>query len=202
MAAHVCLGLTGGIGSGKSYISQLFSALGVPVYDADSETKLLYDRDAALRAALVDLLGTEIFKDRVLQRDIMAAKIFSRPDVLAQVNALVHPAVFRDFALWRARQETYVILESAILAQIPFTGVANRLLTVSAPLALRMERLERRDQVEREDLQRRINHQWSDEMREAKADFVIRSDGKTPLLPQVDRVHKAMLALVQQASSK
>ena len=197
MAVLPCLGLTGGIGSGKSYISQIFSALGVSVYDADTETKLLYGRDSELREALIGLLGEEIFKNQVLQKETMAAKIFSCPKVLAQVNELVHPAVLKDFAFWRARQSCYVILESAILAQTPFASVADRLLTVSAPIALRMERLQRRDQAEQESLQRRIDNQWSDEMRESKADFVIYSDGKTPLLPQVDKVHRAMLALTQ-----
>ena len=197
MAAFPCLGLTGGIGSGKSYISQIFSTLGVPVYDADTKTKLLYDSDAELRAALVRLLGEEIFKDGILQKEIMAAKIFSHSDVLAAVNALVHPVVLRDFASWRARQSGYVILESAILAQTPFAGVADKMLTVSTPMALRLERLQRRDQTEQQDQQRRIARQWSDEMREAKADFIIYSDGKSPLLPQVDKIHKAMLALTK-----
>ena len=193
-----CLGITGGIGSGKSYISQIFSALGIAVYDADTETKLLYSRDTTLQTELVALLGGEIFKDQVLQKDIMAAKIFSCPELLAKVNALVHPAVFQDFAFWRASKFPYVIMESAILAQTPFANVADRILTVSAPTALRLERLQRRDQAAQEDLQRRMNNQWSDEMREAKADFVIYSDGKSPLLPQVEKVHRAMLVLARK----
>jgi dephospho-CoA kinase len=193
-----CLGITGGIGSGKSYISQIFSALGIAVYDADTETKLLYGRDAALRDGLVALLGEEIFQGGVLQKEVMAGKIFSCPELLAKVNVLVHPAVFRDFTSWRSTKSPYVIMESAILAQTPFASVADRMLTVSAPLALRMERLQRRDQAEQEDLQRRINNQWSDAMREAKADFVIYSDGKNPLLPQVEKVHRIMLFLAQE----
>ncbi|MCL1974019.1 MAG: dephospho-CoA kinase [Bacteroidetes bacterium] len=192
----VCLGLTGGIGSGKSYISRLFTALSIPVYEADTQTKELYTRDNKLRQALISLLGAEIFQGEGLQKEVMAAKIFADHGLLEEVNRLVHPAVMGDFANWKVQQQAaYVILESAIILETPFASVADKTVTVSAPTSLRLERLCHRDQSVAEDAQRRMERQWSDAMREERSDFVIYSDGKRPLLPQVLEVHQAMLKL-------
>ena len=191
------LGVTGGIGSGKSYVSRLFAALNIPVYEADSQTKQLYGRNENLRLALIALLGDDIYNNGVLQREVMAAKIFANQTLLAQVNRLVHPAVMFDFSTWSAQQHTpYVILESAILLETPFAATVDRMITVSAPVSLRLERLCHRDNVSAKDVRLRMEKQWSDSMRESKSDFVIYSDGKAPLLPQVLAIHQAMLALV------
>ena len=191
-----CLGLTGGIGSGKSYVSRIFAALNVPVYEADSQTKLLYERDGALRLALTELLGDAIFLNGILQKEAMAVKIFSDQNLLERVNRLVHPAVMRDFSLWKGQQEApYVIMESAIILETPFASTVDKMATVSAPLALRLERLCQRDKATVEDARRRMEKQWSDAMREAKSDFVVHSDGKSPLLPQVLAIHRQMLEL-------
>jgi len=192
----LCLGLTGGIGSGKSYVSRLFVALHVPVYEADSQAKLLYERDEKLRLALMALLGDEIYRDGVLQKEVMASKIFSDRTLLEQVNRLVHPAVVSDFSLWKSQMEVpYVIMESAIILETPFASVTDKMLTVSAPVSLRLERLCHRDVTSMEDTRRRMESQWSDSMREAKSDYVVYSDGKTPLLPQILAIHHKMLEL-------
>ena len=193
----LCLGITGGIGSGKSYVSHIFSALGVPVYEADAQTKSLYDRDHQLRERLIALLGDAIYKAGVLQKEVMAAQIFADSNLLAKVNQLVHPAVIDDFTLWKVQQQApYVILESAIILETPFASSADKMLTVSAPMHVRLERLCRRDLASAEDTKRRIERQWSDSMREAKSDFVIHSDGKTPLLPQVLEIHHLMCSYI------
>jgi len=194
------LGITGGIGSGKSYVSRIFTALGVPVYEADSQARLLYERDERLRLALIALLGGDIYQDGVLQREVMAAKIFSDHALLEEVNRLVHPAVMADFTAWAQREAPYIILESAIILETPFVSALDRILTVSTPIALRYERLFRRDASSMEDSQRRMERQWSDAMREAKADFVVYSDGKSPLLPQVLEIHRVMTSLITFAS--
>ena len=193
----LCLGITGGIGSGKSYVSHIFSALGIPVYEADYQARSLYERDNRLRLALIALLGGDIYQDGVLQREVMAAKIFSNDMLLEEVNRLVHPAVMLDFTIWRRRAQReapYVIMESAIILETPFASAMDKVLTVSTPVALRFERLFRRDAASLEDSQRRMERQWSDAMREAKADFVVYSDGKNPLLPQVLEIHRIMCA--------
>jgi len=191
-----CLGLTGGIGSGKSYVSRLFAALGVPLYEADSQAKLLYECDNRLRDNLISLLGDSIYLNGVLQKEVMAAKIFGDHSLLEQVNQLVHPAVMCDFSMWKAQQKaSYVIMESAIILETPFASAMDKILTVSAPMAVRLERLCGRDHSSVEDAQLRIERQWSDAMREAKSHFVICSDGVTPLLPQVLEVHRVMSLL-------
>ncbi|MCL2501955.1 MAG: dephospho-CoA kinase [Bacteroidales bacterium] len=192
----LCLGITGGIGSGKSYVSRIFTALGIPVYEADTQTKLLYGRDEKLKQALTSLLGADIFKDGRLQKEVMAAKIFSDRGLLEQVNRLVHPVVIGDFTDWKVRQDApYVVMESAIILETPFASAVDKMLTVSSPAALRLERIHGRDKTGIEDAQRRMDKQWSDAMREAKSDFVVYSDGKIPLLPQVLRVHQEMITL-------
>jgi len=192
----LCLGITGGIGSGKSYVSRIFTALGIPVYEAEIQTKWLYGRDERLKQALTFLLGADIFKDGQLQKELMAAKIFADPILLEQVNQLVHPAVIRDFTDWKTQQDApYVVIESAIILETPFASVANKMLTVSSPVALRLQRIYGRDQAGVEDAQRRMDRQWSDAMREARSDFIIYSDGKKPLLPQILQVHQEMITL-------
>lgn len=198
----LCLGITGGIGSGKSYVSHIFSALGIPVYEADSQTKLLYEHDFQLRNGLVALLGETIFEDGRLQKGTMAAKVFADPTLLEQVNRLVHPAVVEHFFLWKKQQEApYLILESAIILETPFAKSVDKVLTVSAPMDVRLQRIHHRDAASAEDAKRRIERQWNDQMREAKSDFVVHSDGKTPLLPQVLEVHQYMNTLSKQSNS-
>jgi len=189
----LCLGITGGIGSGKSYVSRIFTALGIPIYEADTQAKSLYECNQKLKEGLITLLGNSIFLDGVLQKEVMASLIFADPNLLTQVNQCVHPAVIDDFSHWKKQQEApYVILESAIILETPFASTVDKMLTVSAPMTVRLERLCHRDLASVEDAKRRIKRQWSDSMREAKSDFVVRSDGKTPLLPQVLEVHRCM----------
>lgn len=203
------LGCTGGIGSGKSYVSALFSKMGIPVYDSDSRTKALYDTDVQLRSELVDLLGEEILVDGVLQRSVMAAKVFGSKELLTKLEEIVHPAVVRDFCRWKEGFELgaedmdgkagmlsvppFVIMESAIIMEKPLVKVvADKMLTVAAPLELRIERVMARDNVGREKVLERMAAQWSDEQREANADFIIFADGKHALLPQIHSVFAAM----------
>ncbi len=194
------LGCTGGIGSGKSYVAAIFEKMGVPVYDSDRRAKALYDTDMQLRSEMVDLLGGEIIKDGVVQRDVIAGKIFGNPQLLAEVEKLVHPAVMRDFCRWKEsvaeKMPPFVIMESAILLEKPLVrGFVDATLTVSAPLELRIERVIKRDNVDRARVLARMSAQWSDEQREALSDFIIFADGRQALLPQIERVYDAMAAL-------
>lgn len=194
------LGCTGGIGSGKSYVAAIFEKMGVPVYDSDRRAKALYDTDMELRSEMVDLLGGEIIKDGVVQRDVIAGKIFGNPQLLAEVEKLVHPAVMRDFCRWKEsvaeKMPPFVIMESAILLEKPLVrGFVDATLTVSAPLELRIERVIKRDNVDRARVLARMSAQWSDEQREALSDFIIFADGRQALLPQIERVYGAMAAL-------
>ena len=181
---------TGGIGSGKSYCSEIFRNLGIPVYDADDKTKDLYSRDSLLQSRLNDLLGMDIVRDGVLQREAIAAAIFSDREMLNKVNALVHPAVLEDFYKWRDIREAegydMVMIESAIYLETPvFEGTADKVIVVFSPLKVRIGRIVKRDSLTEEMVMLRIEKQISDQERALKADYTIYSDGEKAVLPQV-----------------
>lgn len=179
---------TGGIGSGKSAIVEAFAALGIPAYDCDSRTKALYRTDAALAERIVQLLGSDILDtDGHLDTKRMAARIFSDAALLERLEAIVHPAVAEDFRRWAREQESdIVIMESAILQQKPFFDkFADLIITVSAPEEIRIQRVMARDGVSREQAERRLANQWTDEQRAAKADLVLKTDDRAASLPKI-----------------
>lgn len=198
------LGCTGGIGSGKSYVSRIFAKLGYPVYFSDDRAKMLYDTDSRLLEQMVALLGAEILGiNGKLNRKVMAEKIFGNPVLLKQVESYVHPAVLRDFELWKeqvcreleaqGRKPAFVIFESAIILETPLVkGCADKVLHVKAPYELRIERVMERDNATREQVEARIARQWSDGQRDSMSDFVIFADSKRALLPQIARVINGM----------
>ena len=193
----VVLGITGGIGSGKTYVSDIFAHIGVPVYDTDSRTKALYVYDSRLGKSLRSLLGEDIFKDGVFMPRVMGGRIFSNPELLVEVEKAVHPAVMDDFVRWKdafSGKSPYVIMESAILLEKPFVKrFVDRSLTVTANLETRIQRVMKRDSATREAVLARLERQWSDEQRISCSDFVIFADNNTALLPQVLQVHQQML---------
>lgn len=191
------LAVTGGIGSGKSHIVKMFSSLGIPAYFSDDRAKELYYTSSALLSSLTALLGDDIVVDGILQKDVMAKKIFSDKSLLIKVEQLVHPAVAKDFLSWKEIQckkgMPFVIIESAIfLEKEMLLPLADKVLVVSAPLDLRIERIMERDKSSREQIMERLSHQWDDSRREKLADFVIVSDGSKALLPQVLDIYNKM----------
>lgn len=189
------LGCTGGIGSGKTYVCTIFNKLGYPVYNSDERAKNLYDTDKTLLRELVKLLGNEIITDSKLNKKIMASKIFSDAKLLEEVENIVHPAVLRDFSKWKLELEqnnndfSFVIFESAILLEKPIVKkIADRVLSISAPLDLRIERVMGRDKISKDLVMQRLSKQWSDNQRELMSDFIIFADSKHALVPQVVKV--------------
>jgi dephospho-CoA kinase len=192
------VGLTGGMGSGKTLVGEIFSTWDIPVFNADAETKKLYDADPALRTKLIDLLGGEIYADGRLQRNVMAAKIFSDKRVLQAVNVVVHPVVTDYFMRYAARQHApYVIMESAAAFENGIDKQMDKTITVNAPEALRIQRVTTRDSVSETIVRQRLQHQWTDEQRTAAADFVIINDGQTAVLPQALNIHEQMLNIIE-----
>lgn len=198
------LACTGGIGSGKSYVAAMLAAMGFPVFDSDRRAKLLYDASPDLLQKLAGVLGPQILKEGVLQREVMAAKIFSDRDLLLQVEQIVHPAVLEDFEKWcgevtvasGSTAPAFVVFESAIILEKPLVrGVADKVLVVSAPLELRLNRVMARDGHSRERVLERISLQWGDPEREALADFIIFANDKKALLPQLLPVVDVMKSL-------
>ena len=185
------VGITGGIGSGKSTVCRLFARLGVAVYDSDREAKRLMAEDAALRGGIVGRFGAGSYADGVLNRGYLAARVFSDPEALAALNALVHPAVLADFAAWSERQTgDYVILESAILFEAGLEHAVDRTVAVLAPLELRLERTCRRDGCDREAVLHRMAAQLDDDTLCARADYTIVNILESDLAPAVGELDR------------
>jgi dephospho-CoA kinase len=181
------IGLTGGIGSGKSTVASLFIAYGIPVYMADDASKRLVNTSPCLRSQLTDLLGHDIYGREGLNRRMMASLIFNDTHLLEKVNALIHPEVATDFDRWLARQtERYAVLESAILFESGFDRKVDIRLAVYAPEALRIQRVIAREQASEAEVRQRMNNQLPDELKIKSADYVIFNDGKQALIPQME----------------
>lgn len=180
------IGVTGGIGSGKSVVCRMFALLGVPVYDSDREAKRLMGEDLRLREGIVTRFGAACYRDGVLDRAYLAGRVFGDAQALADLNALVHPVVRRDFRQWAARQQVpYVIVESAVLFESGLDRDVDRIVTVSAPEELRIRRAVRRDGSTPEAVSRRVRAQLGDAERERRADAVVRNDDVQSVWPQV-----------------
>ncbi|MEL5895363.1 dephospho-CoA kinase [Bacteroides sp. GD17] len=181
------IGITGGIGSGKSVVSRLLEVMGIPVYISDVETKQIMATDSFIRKELVALLGEEVYAGGVLNKPLLASYLFGNPEHAKQVNGIVHPRVKDDFRRWAQCRAAYPIvgIESAILVEAGFAGEVDVIVMVYAPEEVRIERAIRRDASPRELIEKRIRSQMSDEEKRGYANFVIANDGETPLIPQV-----------------
>ncbi len=186
------LGLTGLIGSGKSYVAQMLADRGLPVYDCDRRAKELYNEDPILKARMIDLFGESIY-DQVtglLDRQRLASIIFSNKGNLAEVNALVHPAIRHDFSSWRSEQVEQgfkaCIIESAILLQASLVSYVDYIVVVTASEALRLQRACMRDKVNEAVIRERMRHQLSQDELIRQADFVVHNEPNQALQPQLD----------------
>lgn len=188
------LGLTGGIGSGKSYVASLLRERGIPVYDSDHQAKELYDSDEMLKQQMIQLIGAELYQTESgrLNRPMLASLIFTNPSLLASVNALVHPALRQAFTLWREelhhQGQSICAIESALLLEGGLVDYVDSVCLVQAPEALRLERAISRDGASREQIVQRMSKQRKQEELLERADFVIHNDGAHPLAPQIDQL--------------
>ena len=190
------IGLTGGIGSGKSTVAGFFQALGVPVYDSDARARILMEEDEELKAGIQNLLGASSYKDGVLNRSHIASRVFADQGLLQQLNALVHPAVRKDFQNWCKRQQApYVLQEAAILIENEAYRNLDRMILVTAPSEERIRRVMSRDAASREEVLSRMNHQWPDEDKIGWADYIIENIELDSAKREVDRIHRELLQL-------
>lgn len=187
-----CIGITGGIGSGKSLVSKVLTDLGYPVYDADSRAKFLMVSDDQIRQAIVAIFGPEAYlRDGSLNRSHLSTRAFKEPALLEQLNQVVHPATGKDFKQWKHNQQQIspaprlLFKEAAILFESGAWKGVDAVLMVYAPKAVRIHRVMQRDQTNREAVLARINRQWPETKKAGLADFVIYNDGTHHLLPQV-----------------
>ncbi len=190
------VGLTGGIGTGKSIVSRIFSELAVPVYNADTEAKKAYS-DAAVLEKVRKSFGKEVFENGAASYKKLAQIVFNDKTKLEELNFIIHPFLFGNFKKWMKEKKgaPYVIMEAAILYESSFHQMFDKVITVSAPEELCIERVIKRDGTSREEVLRRMRNQLSDNIKAAKADFVIINDGLAMLLPQVLEVHRRLLNL-------
>ena len=168
------LGLTGGIGSGKTAVSKMFNALDVPVYNADKAAKILMQSSKDLKHKIKQLLGKDAYKQNQLNKAFISEKIFNNKALLTQINALVHPEVALDFNSWLSMQTSvYVVKEVAILFETAAENQFDYILTVTAPEALRIERIIKRDHTPLAKIKAVMSNQLQDSEKTAKSDFVI-----------------------------
>ena len=170
------IGLTGGIGSGKTTIANEFRSLGVPVYIADDEARKLMQSSDVIDAIKI-VFGHAVFDDNQLNREKLAQIVFNDPEKLEQLNAIVHPAVKKHFSEWilNQKESPFIIYEAAILFESGGYKNCDLIITVTAPLEIRIQRVMERDKTTREQVLKRINMQWNDEKRILKSDFVIKN---------------------------
>lgn len=184
------IAITGGIGSGKSYVSHLLEDMNIPVYNADNEAKRLTVSDEGIRSGLVALLGEEVYKDGALNKPLLASYLFSDPAHAAQINAIIHPRVREDFAVWAERLQGCEMagMESAILYEASFEDTVDAVVMVYAPVDLRVQRAMYRDGASEEQVRARIAAQMDDDEKCRRADFTVVNDGVQPLIPQLNAV--------------
>ena len=184
------IGLTGGIGSGKSTVAGLFRTLGIPVYESDARAKFLMNEDLNVREQIIQLLGTEAYTiDQQLNRSWVASKVFMDPSLLKQLNAIVHPAVYKDLKRWANEEpqyaSPYLLQESAILFEEELISRLQAIILVVAPEETRITRVMKRDGSSDEQIRNRMKFQWPDEKKIPLSDFIIYNDYERPLISQV-----------------
>lgn len=187
------IGLTGGIGSGKSAVAQLFITHGIPVYIADVEAKKLMQSQTILKKIKI-IFGDSVFDDKKINRAKLAAIVFKEPEKLAQLNAIIHPAVHEHFIKWvkKHRDYPYIIKEVAILFETGGEKYCDKVITVVAPASLRLQRVIKRDNATEEAVLARMNNQWTDEQRILKSDFVIENIDFEQTKQEVDEILKVL----------
>jgi dephospho-CoA kinase len=191
------IGLTGGMGSGKTTVSQIFAALGIPVFYADDVAKAIMNEDEVLRQRITNLFGADAYKENELNRKYIAGIVFNDAYKLEQLNALVHPVTIAAADKWMNEQTSpYVIKEAALMFEAGAAAHLNYVIGVYAPQHLRIQRVMHRDKASSEEVLARINKQIDEKIKMKLCDFVIVNDEQQAVLPQVLSLHQKFLKKV------
>ncbi len=183
------IGLTGGIGSGKTTVAQIFESFGVPIYNSDERAKWLMNNNRHVKNCIVNKFGKEAYTRGKLNRVYIAKVVFQNSTELQRLNDCVHPAVAEDFTNWANVQVApFVIKEAAILIESGASAICDKIIVVNADVETRIDRVIKRDQVTRDQVLSRMQHQFTDKQRMEHADFVIYNNGKEMLLKQVKNI--------------
>ncbi len=189
------IGLTGGIGSGKSTVAKVFEVLGIPVYYADDAAKRLMNGDEELKEKIQLQFGNEVYKNGKLDKKHLADIVFTSPEKLALLNALVHPATLKDADKWMRNQETpYAIKEAALIFESGAHEQLDYVIGVKAPAPLRLQRTMHRDGISRDEVLARMDKQMDETIKMKLCDFVIKNDEQEMLLPQILELHNKLLS--------
>lgn len=189
------VGVTGGIGAGKSIVCRVFATLGIPVFDADAAAKMLMEQDDALVSSISALFGNEVYSNGKLNRELLAAKVFNNTSLLQQLNAIVHPATIAYGRNWMELQKApYAIKEAAIFFESGSHKEMDIMIGVFAPEDVRIKRVLTRPGMTRETVKQRIVNQMSDAEKMTLCDYIITNDGNVALIPQVTAIHRQILA--------
>jgi dephospho-CoA kinase len=190
------VGLTGGIGSGKSTVAKIFELLHVPVYYADEASKRLYITSEPLKAALKKQFGEDIYSGDEINRQKLASIVFSDAGQLEILNKLVHPPTLQDASDWMGKQSApYIIKEAALLFESGSAAALDLIIGVSAPVELRIDRVMKRDHYSREEILNRMNKQMNEEEKMKRCDFIVVNDERELVIPQVLALHEKLLQL-------
>ncbi|WP_420322810.1 dephospho-CoA kinase [Flagellimonas sp.] len=184
------VGLTGGIGSGKSTVANMFRELGVPVYDSDLEAKQLMVTSDNIKKSIIELLGKKAYSDGDLNRSYIADKVFKDPDLLNQLNAIVHPEVRSHFLAWAELQTSnYVIQETALIFENKAQENYDHVLLITAPIELRLQRVMDRDGVSKQEVLDRMGNQMDESKKKEMADFCIENINLDNTVKEVEKLH-------------
>lgn len=190
------VGLTGGIGSGKTTVSEIFQTIGIPVYNADSEAKRLMNNDPEIRNAIINAFGEESYKGTDINRSFLVSNVFYDEQKLAVLNSIVHPATIADAQRWMTHQTgAYALKEAAIIFETGTEKYLDYVIGVTAPEKLRIERIMKRDNRSEEEVYKWMSRQMDEKEKISKCDFVIYNDEQQMLIPQVLALHEKLLQM-------
>ncbi len=188
------LGITGGIGSGKTSVCRVFNVLGIPVFSADPEARKIMDNEKNIIRGINKIAGRDLYNEGTLDRTTLASLIFNDSDLLRKVNALVHPVVFEHFKRWVEEQKApYVIMEAAILFESGASDLVDRVATVVAPVEERISRVIQGNRLTREQVMERIKNQMDDESRIKMSDYIIYNSENDMIIPAILKIHEDLI---------
>jgi dephospho-CoA kinase len=191
------LGVTGGIGSGKTSVCRVFNVLGIPVFSADHEAQEIMENDNEIIRSINSIMGKDLYDRGNLDRKELAAIIFNNNTLLKKINSLVHPAVFNHFIKWELEQTApYVIMEAAILFESGASEFVDKVVTVVAPVEQRVERVIKRNKLSREQVTDRMRNQMDDESRIKLSDYIIHNSEDEMIIPAILKIHDNILKLI------
>lgn len=192
------IGVTGGIGSGKTSVCRVFNVLGIPIFSADAEARRIMDSDPIVMEQVRKIAGKDVYSHGILDRAGLASIIFNDEKRLSKINNLVHPVIFDNFRKWAEESSApYVIMEAAILFESNASFVVDKIITVIAPLEERIERVTRRNMLDRDQVLERIKNQMDDQFKIKHSEWVINNSENEMIIPAILKIHEEIIKMIK-----